>query len=104
MHWIDVLIVVVPLAVILWLALKSHKYARGVVDYLAAGRVGGRYVLGVGNLACALSVITLVAGAEQQFETGFGVGWWNNIAAPLGIVLGLTGYCAVRWRHSRCLS
>ena len=93
MHWIDALIVLIPLTIVLWLALRSRRYARGVVDYLAAGRVGGRYVIGVGNLASALSVITLVAGAEQQFETGFGVGWWNNIAAPLGIVLGLTGYC-----------
>ena len=104
MHWIDALIVLVPLALVMYLAFRSKRYARGVVDYLAAGRVGGRYVIGVGNLASALSVITLVAGAEQQFETGFGVGWWNNIGAPLGIVLGLTGYCAVRWRQSRCLS
>ena len=104
MHWIDALIVLVPFAFVMWLAFRSRRYARGVVDYLAAGRVAGRYVLGVGNLASALSVITLVAGAEQQFETGFGVGWWNNIGAPLGIVLGLTGYCAVRWRQSRCLS
>ena len=80
MHWIDALIVLIPLTIVLWLALRSRRYARGVVDYLAAGRVGGRYVIGVGNLASALSVITLVAGAEQQFETGFGVGWWNNIA------------------------
>ena len=41
MHWIDALIVLVPFAFVMWLAFRSRRYARGVVDYLAAGRVAG---------------------------------------------------------------
>ena len=62
MHWIDWLIVILPILGILWVAFYSRRYVRGVVDYLAAGRVAGRYVLTVGDMtagpgaqACAKS-------------------------------------------------
>ena len=36
-------------------------YVKDVADYLACGRVAGRYVISVGDMAAGLSVITLVA-------------------------------------------
>ena len=51
MHWLDWMIVGIPLAVIIGMAFYSQRYARGVVDFLAAGRVAGRYVISVGDLA-----------------------------------------------------
>ena len=39
MHWIDWLIVTVPVSIVLFLAVYSKRYVRGVVDFLAAGRV-----------------------------------------------------------------
>lgn len=104
MHWIDWLIVCIPLAFLTGLAVYSGRFARGVVDFLAAGRVAGRYVISVGDLAAGLSVITLVAGTERNYQTGFGISFWNNIIAPVGIILALTGYCTYRWRETRCLS
>ena len=104
MTWIDWLIVAIPVAVIVWLAWYAKRYARGVVDYLAAGRVAGRYVISVGDLTTSLSVITLVAGVEQNYQTGYGVNFWNLILFPIGIVLALTGFCTYRWRETRCLS
>ncbi len=104
MHFIDWLIVILPVAFIVGLAIYSRRYARGVVDFLAAGRVAGRYVISVGDLTAGLSVITLVAGAEQNYRTGYAIGFWNNILAPVGIVIALTGYCVYRWRETRCLS
>ena len=77
---------------------------RGVVDFLAAGRVAGRYVISVGDLATGLSVISLVAGSEQRYQTGYGISFWSNILIPVGVVLALTGYCTYRWRETRCLS
>ena len=41
MHWLDWMIVGIPLAVIIGMAFYSQRYARGVVDFLAAGRVAG---------------------------------------------------------------
>ena len=104
MSWIDWIIVVFPLCLVLGLAVYSRKYARSVADFLAAGRVAGRYVLSVGDLAAALSVITLVAGAEQNYQTGFAVGFWAAMTAPVGIFMALTGFCMYRWRETRCLS
>ena len=78
MSWIDWIIVIVPLVGILGLAWYAKRYARGVVDYLAAGRVAGRYVICVGDMVAGLSVITLVAGVEQHYQTGYGVAFWNR--------------------------
>ena len=64
MSWIDWLIVILPIVFVVWIAFFSKRYVKGVVDYLAAGRVAGRYVISVGDLMAGLSVITLVANAE----------------------------------------
>ncbi len=104
MGLLDWVIVVVPLALVIGMAFYSRRYARSVVDFLAAGRVAGRYVISVGDLASMLSVITLVAGSEQNYQTGYGIGFWNNIIAPVGVVMALTGFCTYRWRQTRCLS
>ena len=104
MTWIDWLIVIVPMTCLVGVAIYSRKYARSVTDYMAAGRVAGRYVMSVGDLMSSLSVLVLVAGAEAGYQTGFAVGFWGNILAPIGIVLALTGYCTYRWRETRCLS
>ena len=104
MSWIDWVIVIVPVAALLGLAWYAKRYARGVVDYLAAGRVAGRYVISVGDMTAGLSVITLVAGVEQNYQIGYGISFRNLILAPVGIVLALTGFCTYRWRQTRCLS
>ena len=58
----------------------------------------------MGDLAAGLSVISLVANAEQFYQTGFAVSFWGAVTAPLGIFMALTGYCLYRWRETRCLS
>ncbi|MBQ9777142.1 MAG: sodium:panthothenate symporter [Lentisphaeria bacterium] len=104
MSIIDWLIVLIPLSIIIWFAVRAKRYARGVVDFLAAGRVAGRYVISVGDLTAGLSVITLVAGAEQNYQTGYGVAFWNHVLAPVGVILALLGWMTYRWRETRCLS
>ncbi|MFA6816795.1 MAG: sodium:panthothenate symporter [Lentisphaeria bacterium] len=104
MHFIDYLIVIIPLSMVIGLAIYAKRYARSVVDFLAAGRVAGRYVISVGDMTAGLSVITLVALCEQNYQTGFGVTFWSHILTPIGILIALTGYCTYRWRETRCLS
>ena len=104
MHWIDLLITVVPIVIIIGISFYARRFARGVVDFLAAGRVAGRYVISVGDMTAGLSVLTLVAGSEKNYQTGYGVVFWSNIIAPVSIVLALFGYCTYRWRETRCLS
>ena len=95
---------IIPVIVILGLAIYSGKYVRGVVDFLAAGRVAGRYVISVGDLTAGLSVITLVALCEAKYQTGYGVDFWGKLVAPLGVIFSLTGYCVYRWRETKALS
>ena len=104
MSWIDWCVVLIPLALVSGMAIHARKYARSVVDFLAAGRVAGRYVLCVGDMVTGLSVITLVAGAEKYYQTGGAVGFWGAIAAPVYIFMALSGYCTYRWRQTKCLS
>ena len=56
MHWIDWLIVIIPVALVLGIAIYAKKYVRGVVDFLAAGRAAGRYVISVGDLQAVLLI------------------------------------------------
>jgi Na+/proline symporter len=104
MHWIDWLITILPVIFVLGVAIYSRKYVRGVVDYLAAGRMAGRYVISVGNMQSGLSVITLVALCESQYRCGMAMGFWNMLIIPVGIFLSLTGYCIYRYRQTKCLS
>ena len=104
MIWIDWLIVILPMAALVAIALYARRFARDAASFLAAGRVAGRYVISVGDMMSWLSVIILVAGCEQTYQTGFGLSFWNNILTPISLVLALTGFCSYRWRQTRCLS
>jgi SSS family solute:Na+ symporter len=104
LQWIDWLIVLVPLVLVLWLAIHSRRYVRGVADFLAAGRVAGRYVISVGDLQAGLAVVTLVAGSEQRYQCGLGVGFWGGVVTPITIFISLTGFVLYRFRQTRALS
>lgn len=97
-------IVVIPVALIMGLAVYSRRYITGVADYLAAGRLAGRYVLSVCGLESALGIISLVAAVEVNYQTGFALGFWNNVLLPLGVILALTGYCSYRFRETKAMS
>ena len=86
---------------VLGMAFYSGRYVRGVADFLAAGRVAGRYVMSVGDLMSGLSVITLVALCESKYQTGYGVEFWGKLFAPVGIIFSLTGFCVYRWNRIR---
>lgn len=104
MHWIDWLITLLPLAAILGLAIYSKKYVRGIADFLAAGRVAGRYVISVGDLQAGLAVISLIALSEAEYQCGMAMGFWNKLIIPLSIFMSLTGYVLYRYRQTKSLS
>ena len=85
MGLIDWLIVIIPVMIVLGIGFYSRRYIRGVVDFLAAGRVCGRYVICVGDMANALSIIGLVAYIEVHYKAGFALGFWTKILGPLSI-------------------
>lgn len=104
MSLIDWLIVIIPVTFVLGIGLYSRRYIRGVADFLAAGRVCGRYVISVGDIANALSIIGLVAYVEVHYKTGFALAFWQTMIGPLGIAMGLFGYCTYRFRETKAMS
>ncbi len=104
MQWYDWLIVIVPTVFILGVGVFTRRYLHDVTTFLSASRVCGRYVISVGDIALALSVITLVSYVEVHYKTGFALAFWSTINLPLAVILGLFGYCTYRFRETKAQS
>ena len=66
MSWIDWIILLLPLMFVIYMGYRSRRYVKGVADFLAAGRICGRYVICVADVVGALAVITLVAQVDEE--------------------------------------
>ena len=66
MLWYDWLIVIVPVLFVLGMGFYTRRYLRDVTAYLSAGRVCGRYVISVGDIANCLSILGLLGYVEFQ--------------------------------------
>ncbi len=104
MSLLDWLIVLVPVAFILYMGYFSRRYVRGVADFLSAGRLCGRYLICVADMTNALSIMGLVAYVEVHYRTGFSLAFWNKLTIPITIFMGLTGYCFYRFRETKAMS
>ena len=104
MTWYDWLIVILPVAFIMYAGWYIRRYIVGVSDYLACGRLCRRYVSTTSGMANALGLVTLAAYIESSYQTGFAVGFWSKLMGPMLVLLSLTGYCTYRFRETRALS
>ena len=98
------LFVIVCFGFVMYMAFHSRKYIRDAVDFLAAGRVGGRYVLSVAGMESALGMMALISLVEMKYQSGLSLEFWNVFLLPLGMILSLTGFCIYRYRQTRSLS
>jgi len=96
--------VIAPISFILGIAFHARKYVRGVADYLAAGRLAGRYILTIGDMTAALGLINLVSLVEIYRRSGFAVGFWQISAIIVSTVMAMSGFCIYRFRQSKALS
>ncbi|MEW6357213.1 MAG: sodium:proline symporter [Planctomycetota bacterium] len=104
MHWIDWLIVLIPLGIITWIGIKTQRYMEGVSDFLAAGRVAGRYVVAVAAAEAGLGLISVVAMFEMYYKSGWAFGFWHGLATPVGLLMTLTGFAIYRYRETRVMT
>ena len=102
--WIDWMIVLIPVAFVWGMGWYSRRYARGVSDFLSAGRLCGRYVISVGDIANGLSIIGLMSFIEIHYKTGFALEFWKQLTLPLSIFIGLTGFFTYRFRETKAMS
>lgn len=66
MFWLDWILVVIPLLIVVWVALKGQKYVRGVSDFLAAGRCAGRYVVSVAGAEAGIPMLLFIISFLQM--------------------------------------
>ncbi len=101
---LDWLIIILPVAFVLYMGYYSKRYVVQVSDFLSAGRLCGRYVISMASIANGLAILTLVSYVEIHYRTGFALTFWSNLTMPLGIIMSLTGFVTYRFRETKAMS
>lgn len=104
MHWLDWLVITVPTALVILIGFKTQKYVLGVSDFLAAGRMAGRYVICVSAGEAGLGLISVIALFEYYYKSGVSLQFWQSIGIPVGLVMTLTGFLIYRYRQTRVMT
>ncbi|MBO7147386.1 MAG: sodium:panthothenate symporter [Lentisphaeria bacterium] len=100
----DWCIVIGFLILIVWMGIYSMRYVRSITDYLACGRVCGRYVISVADVANGLALITMIGMVEAGYKSGFVYSFWGSFTLPLSLFLSLTGFVIYRFRQTKAMS
>jgi SSS family solute:Na+ symporter len=104
MTFIDWAIVASLMIFITYAANTTKKYTRGVVDFLAANRCAGRYLLGTAENAASLGAVSVIVGFELYMKTGLTQDFWYSLFLPISMVMTLTGFIYYRFRATRALT
>lgn len=104
MQLLDWLALLVPTIAVVLISLKTRRYMKGVSDFMAGGRVAGRYLVAVSDGMAAMGLITVVAQFEFNYKSGFAVGHWFNLSVPIWLFINLTGYIVYRFRETRAMT
>jgi SSS family solute:Na+ symporter len=104
MTLIDWLVVGIPFVIIAIATLSTRKYAKSVADFMAASRCGGRYLICNSRGEAGFGAISAIAIFEMMYQSGFAVGWWSNLGAPVGLLVVLTGFVIYRYRETRAMT
>ncbi len=104
MQLIDWLLICLPLAGLLFVALYTRKYMKGVADFLSGGRMAGRYLLAVAKGEQGVGAVVFVALFEMISKSGFILAWWGWLSVPVTLIVGISGWVIYRFRETRALT
>jgi len=104
MSWIDWAIVLIPLIAVACIAFRMQKYSSGVAEFMAGGRLAGRYLVCNARGEMGMAVVSTVAMFELFYEAGFTISWWQKLTVPLALFVALTGYIIYRYRETRAMT
>ncbi len=104
MHWLDWILVAIPLTLILGIVLYTRRFMRSVADFLSGGRHAGRYLLTVAKGEMGAGAVVFVASFEIMSQAGFTLGFWQTLQTPLALIISLTGFVIYRYRETRAMT
>jgi len=104
MATLDWLIVLAVFMAMVAGVLLARSYSHNVVDFLAAGRTAGRYVLTLSQGVSEVGAISIVGWLEMNYVAGFPQTWWGFTMGVVILVLTVSGWVIYRFRGSRCLT
>ena len=104
MRTLDWIVLILPILIVIWSALKAQKHVRGVADFLSAGRIAGRYVLCIASGEAGMGLITFVGLMEMYYNCGFAVSFWSTVSMPIAMLLALFGFCTYRFRETKAMT
>lgn len=99
--WLILSGIMLPLLLI---SVGSRFLNRSVADFLAANRIAGRYLLSIGSGMAGLGAISIAANFEKYYQAGFAAYWWNQMVAPITLLIALSGFVIYRFRETRALT
>jgi SSS family solute:Na+ symporter len=102
LHALDWTIVGFFIVVLTALTLYCRQFVGSVVDFLAGGRVAGRYLLTVSQ--GLIGAISIIANWEMIYAAGFPSQWWLMLSVPVMLLLAVTGFIGYRFRQTRALT
>ena len=104
MHFVDWLIVALPLALVLLVSAKTRKYTRSVADFMSASRVAGRYLVATSTGESAYGATSVIGQFELFFYSGFTLQWWLTANNAVWLFIVLSGFIVYRYRESRAMT
>ncbi len=104
MNLIDYLIIALVPVMLIVVSFLLKGLTRGVADFLAANRCGGRYLLTVAEGSAGLGAISIVSQFELYYQGGFTPAFWQLVNLPVVLVLTLSGWVIYRFRATRALT
>ena len=104
LHWIDWAVVASVIVFFTVLATATRKYTQSTSDFLAANRLAGRYLLTLAEGIAGLGAVSVIARFQLVYKAGFAPNWWEQMQAPIALILMLTGWVVYRFRETRSLT
>jgi solute:Na+ symporter, SSS family len=104
MHAIDWILVVLPLAFVLAVALYTRRFVKSVADFLSAGRCAGRYLLANARGESDSGLANTMSKFEVILVSGFVLNFWEKISVPVLLLIGISGFVVYRFRETRALT
>jgi solute:Na+ symporter, SSS family len=101
---IDWFLALAPIALMLGLALYTRRYVRSVADFLAGGRVAGRYLIANAFGESASGVANTMSKFEIFMIAGFTVTFWQALSTPVILLVAASGFVVYRYRETRALT